>query len=789
MQIVRLSDATYRRANDDGLGSWTACVHFMLESLMFTNLGVWCHDHRKLVVVSWIIALVLSLGVMGLYGNEFREEFNLPASESRTGFEILESRFGGQGTNATGTIVFRAEQGVTDPDVKTAMESLFNSVAEQPIVITVVSPYSPEGSGQISDDGTIAFANIEMPEDVPSADSQALSTYIHDHAPVIDGLTIERGSFYFATSGAPLAEALGLAFAIVILIVALGSVLAMGLSVGVALAGIVAGIAIVFGLSHFLAVPEVASILGIMMGLGVGIDYALLIVTRYRDQLRAGQSPRDAIAITINTAGRSVIFAGVTVVISLLSLTLVGVKFVQSLGISAAAVVAITILASVTLLPALLGFADLRIAIVRRCGLIAAGFVAVSLFGVGIKFVPLAIAAFGITALVLVAGFFVDPLKERVLMPPPRPREETIAWQWSRIVQRRPWAGALVGSVLLLALAIPVLGIELGFADESNAAPDSTTKRAYDLIVDGFGPGFSAPLYLVAEVAAGSTGPDLASVTDSVRSDGNVAFISDPLISDDSSAALWQLVPGTGPQDSETAHLVDRLRGDLLREVEAETGIDVLVTGVNAANLDYADYLTSRLIPVFAVVLALSFLLLMVVFRSIFVPIKAVIMNMLSIGAAYGEVVMLFQWGWLSGITGVQPAPIEPWAPMLLFAIVFGLSMDYEVFLLSRIREEWRRTGDSRRSVADGLAATAKVVTAAAAIMVMVFGSFLFDLDRAIKLLGVGLAVAVLLDATIVRMLLVPASMELLGDRNWWLPRWLDRILPHVDVEGEATDR
>ena len=756
---------------------------------MFARLGGWSFEHRKTVLGMWLIIVVASAAVMGLFGAEFREEFNLPASDSRTGFELLDEQFGGIGTNATGTIVFRAEQGVTDPAVQSAMEELFAEVAKLPNVITVVSPYSDEGSGQISDSGTIAFANVEMPEDVASTDSQAISTYIEENAPIIDGLTIERGSFYFATSGAPLAEALGLACAIVILIIALGSVIAMGLSVGVALAGIVAGIAIVFGLSHLFAVPEVASILGIMMGLGVGIDYALLIVTRYRDQLRTGQTPQQAIVKTIDTAGRSVVFAGVTVVISLLSLTLVGVTFVQSLGIAAAAVVAVTIVASVTLLPALLAFADVQIAVVRRRGLIASGLIAAGMFGVGIKVFPLAIAGFGLAVLVSIAGFFSERLRERVLPSPPRPNEETLAWRWSRTVQRRPWQGAILGSVLLLALAIPVLSINLGFADESNAAPGSTTKRAYDLIVEGFGPGFAGPLYLVAEISPDATDADLAAVTVAVQADPGTAFVSEPMRSESGAAALWSLIPATGPQDEATTELVTRLRTDVLPPVEETTGFDVSVTGVNAVNIDYADYLTSRLYYVFAVVLTLSFLLLMVVFRSIFVPIKAVIMNMLSIGAAYGVVVMLFQWGWLSGLTGVQPAPIEPWAPMLLFAIVFGLSMDYEVFLLSRIREEWRRTGDSNLAVADGLAATAKVVTAAAAIMVTVFGSFLFDLDRAIKLLGVGLAVAVLLDATIVRMLLVPASMELLGDRNWWLPRWLDRLLPHVDVEGSGDDR
>jgi len=755
---------------------------------MFARLGAWCHDHRKAVVGCWAVLLVIGVFLMGTVGGAFREEFNLPASESRTGFEILEANFGGQGTNATGTIVFRAEQGVNDPEVRVAMEALFGAVAEQPHVLGVISPYSEAGVEQVSGDRLIAYANVEMPNDIASAESQAISTFIERQTPVIEGLTVERGTFLFAVSGAPLAEAIGLAFAIVILILALGSVLAMGLSVGIAIAGIGAGTSIVFMLSNNQPIPEVASILGVMMGMGVGIDYALLIITRYREQLHRGHDVREAIAIAIDTAGRSVIFAGFTVVISLLSLMLVGVKFVQGLGMSAAAVVAVTLLASVTLLPALLGFAGRRVELTRWRGLIAAGFLALGMFGIGIKLVPLGVAGFALAAIVLVVSLVAAPLRQAVPTRAPRPADESFAYRWSRIVQRRPWFGAIAATAILLTLTIPLLSLHLGFADESNAGAGTTTRKAYDLIVEGFGPGYSAPLLLVAAPSEAASAEAIEAVIDAVRADPGVAFISPAVASDDGGALLWNLVPTTGPQDKATSDLVHRLRSDILPPVEAAIGFQVNVTGANAVNIDYAEYLQSRLVYVFAVVLALSFILLMVVFRSTFVPLKAVIMNLLSIGAAYGVVVALFQWGWLSGITGVQPAPIEPWAPMLLFAIVFGLSMDYEVFLLSRVREEWQRTGDSRSSVADGLAATAKVITAAAAIMVAVFGSFLFDADRAIKLLGVGLAVAVLLDATIVRMLLVPASMELLGDRNWWLPRWLDRLLPNIDVEGHGRE-
>ncbi|MDQ4131761.1 MAG: MMPL family transporter, partial [Actinomycetota bacterium] len=616
----------------------------------------------------------------------------------------------------------------------------------------------------------------------------AIREEILEAAPRIEGLRIELGGTIFAEFQQPSSEMLGVAFAVVILIVAFGSVLAMGLPIGVALFGIGIGTTLVTLLSNVLAIPEFTRFLGIMIGLGVGIDYALLIATRYREQLRAGHGVRDAVTIAIDTAGRSVFFAGVTVVISLLGMLLMGVSFIQGLAIGAASVVAVTVAASLTLLPALLGFAGQRIELTRWRGLIAAGLVALALVGLGLKFTPLAICV-PLAVIVLIAGFFVGPLKREVPHPEPKPLHETTAYRWSQVIQHRPWTAATAGAVALLVLAVPTLSLRLGFSDESNYPDDTTTKRAYDLLVAGFGPGFNGPLILAADVPPGTDVARLDAVTRAAATDPGVAFVSPARLDDPArpTAALWNLVPTSGPQEEATVALLKRLRNEVLPQAEAETGVNVAVTGTVAVNNDFSNYLEARLPLFFAAVLALSFLLLMVVFRSLLVPLKAVIMNLLSISAAYGIVVALFQWGWLSDITGVQPAPIEPWAPMMLFAIVFGLSMDYEVFLLSRVREEWRRTGDSRNSVADGLAATAKVITAAAAIMVFVFGSFILEQERVIKLMGVGLATAILLDATIVRMLLVPATMELLGDRNWWLPRWLERVVPDVDVEGHVA--
>ena len=751
---------------------------------MFARLGTWCHDHRRIVLSLWIATLVFGGVVSGTAGSAFRDEFTLPDVESRDGFDILDEEFGGQGTGMTGTVVFRAEQGVDDATVQAVMTDLFAEVAQIDDIDRVDSPYAPEGGRQISSDGTIAYANVEMPDDIDFERAIEIRDEILAAAPSVDGLRIELGGYIFADFEEPTAELLGLAFAIVVLILAFGSVLAMGLPVGVALFGIGIGTVIISLLSHVLSIPDFTTFLGIMIGLGVGIDYALLIVTRFREQMHQGHSVAESVAIALDTAGRAVLFAGSTVVISLLGMLLMQVSFVQGLAVGAASVVGVTVVASLTLLPALLGFTGDRVERTRWRGLVAAGFVALALAGMGLKITPLVIGL-PVAAVVLVAGTWIPFLRREVPARAQKPRRETAAYRWSRVIQHRPWPAAIAGAVILLVLAAPTLNLRLGFSDESNFEESTTTRQAYDLMVEGFGPGFNGPFMIVARTDDPAS---LGAITDAVRADPGVAFVSPAVPNDPAAptAVLWNVVPATGPQDEATDRLVHRLRDDILQPIEDQVGVDVAVTGSVPVNIDFAQFLTERMPYFFGAVLTLSFLLLMVVFRSLLVPLKAVIMNLLSIGAAYGVVVALFQWGWLSDLTGVQPAPIEPWAPMMLFAIVFGLSMDYEVFLLSRVREEWLRTGDSRESVADGLAATAKVITAAAAIMVVVFGAFVLEPDRVMKLMGTGLATAIFLDATIVRMLLVPATMELLGDRNWWLPGWLDRLLPTIDVDGRA---
>ncbi len=759
---------------------------------MFRRLGDWCYRRRRTVILLWFLAIVVVGGVSGAVGTGYESDFTLPDVESKRGIDILEDRFGGSGAGQVGNIVFEAEQGVDDPEIRDAMEPFLAEVAEIADVQSLTSPYEEGNEAQISqvgdNAGQIAYAQFEAPSDATFEETAEVGNQIRAAMPDVEGLQIELGGASFAAFEVPSSEALGLGFAIIILIIAFGSVLAMGLPVGVALAGIASGTMVAGLLSQVVSMPDFASTIGIMIGLGVGIDYALFIVTRFRENLHKGHSVEASTVIAMDTAGRAVLFAGTTVVISLMGMLIMQLNFVSGLAIGAAVVVLLTMIASLTLLPALLGFAGERVEVTRWRGLIVAGLIALALVGAGAGIPALSLVTIPLAVIVLLASFAVRPLRQRVLERERKPLRETISYRWSRVIQHRPWAAVLAGAALLVVLALPIFGLRLGFSDEGNYPEDTTTRAAYDLLAAGFGPGFNGQLILASEVPDGADESDLEAVSDAIDADEGVAFVTPPVPNDPQAptAVLWRVIPTTSPQDHDTTELVDRLRDDILPTTTAGTGLDVSVAGGVAIGVDFTEYLSERLPYFFAAVLGLSFLLLMVVFRSVLVPLKAVVMNLLSIGASYGIVVAVFQWGWGGGLLDIEGGPIEPFVPMMLFAIVFGLSMDYEVFLLSRIREEWDRTGDSRTSVADGLAATARVISAAAAIMVVVFGSFLGESDRIVKLFGLGLALAVAIDATIVRLLLVPATMELLGDRNWWVPRWLNRIMPRINVEASV---
>jgi RND superfamily putative drug exporter len=760
---------------------------------VLARLGRWSHNRRRVVIAGWIVALVFAGALSGTVGGGFTTQFSPPDVESARGIDILEEHFGGFGGGFGGTIVYRTNRGVTDPEVQQAMSAFFAEVdaLEQ---VELISPYEPEGQRQVAQEGEhagrLAYAMVEVGEDITIEESADLTDRVKEMAPEVEGVQIEYGGQLFAEFQPPESEVIGLGFAIVILILAFGSVMAMGLPVGTAFGGIFAGVAIVTLLSNVLTMPDFTTTLAVMIGLGVGIDYALFIVTRYREGLHAGFTSEHAAGVAVNTAGRAVIFAGTTVVISLLGMLLMGLEFVRGLAIGAATVVLMTMAASVTLLPALLGYVRERVEVTRWRGIISAGLVAVALIGLGLQLSAAAVLI-PLALVVLVAGIFVPRLKGELPRRPPKPFDHTLPYRWSRFVQHHPWPVVVGGTIALLLLALPVLSIRLGFSDEGNFPEDTSTRKAYDLLAEGFGPGFNGPLALAAELPAGVDPAVLTGVSEAIGQDPGVAAVTPPITNDAAApaAVLWRIIPTTSPQDQATEDTLHRLRDDVIPTATEGTGIDVAVTGQTAVSADFSEYLGDRLPLFIGVVLALSFLLLMAVFRSLLVPLKAVVMNLISIGASYGLVVMVFQWGWGKDLVGIgKGGPIEPFIPMMMFAIVFGLSMDYEVFLLSRVKEEYDRGKENAQAVADGLAATARVITAAAAIMVVVFGSFLLEDDRVIKVFGVGLASAVFLDATIVRMLLVPATMELLGDRNWWLPRWLARLLPQINVEGVGTD-
>ncbi len=708
------------------------------------RIAMFCFDRRRLVGGGWV-ALLIGLSVIGtVFGGEFRTSFSLPGSESQDAIDLLNEANFGDRTGLQSQIVFKSESGVNNAEIQAAMEQFFTRIEGAVENVSVVSPYSEEGARQVSQDGTIAYAELNFEDRIFEEYMTAAEEIIAIEKDVeVSGLDVELGGDIFAAQEMPASELLGIIGAMIILLIAFGSLLAMGMPIIAALFGIGTGFALVNLTMNIVDMPNFTTPVAAMIGLGVGIDYALFIVTRYRNALHNGMEPREAVVLALNTAGRAVLFAGITVVISLFGLVFMGLDMIRGLAIGASLAVLMTMFASITLVPALLGFAGRNI---DRFGL---------------------------------------PHGKRAQVDDPN----SFWHRWSHMIQRYPWPFAIGGFLFLAILTIPVFSMRLGFSDAGNRPESDTSRRAYDLLGQGFGPGFNGPMLVAAETPRGDEDRAvLAKISETLNSTPGITFASPVISNEDGTAAIVQVIPATSPQDEETAALVHDLRDTIIPGIVGSEPTDVLLGGVTPGAQDFADFTGDRLPIFFAGVLTLSFLLLMIVFRSVLVPLKAMVMNLLSIGAAYGILVAVFQWGWGINLVGVgKEGPIDAWVPMMLFAIVFGLSMDYEVFLLSRIREEYDRTGNNATAVADGLAATARVITAAAAIMCLVFASFILGHDRALKLAGLGLATAVLLDATIVRMILVPATMELLGDRNWWMPKWLDRILPRVHVEAPAA--
>ncbi|MGH9187761.1 MAG: MMPL family transporter [Acidimicrobiales bacterium] len=709
---------------------------------MLQRLARACYRRRWAVLGAWVALLVGLFALNSAFGGKFLDDFDLPGSESQEAFDLLEDHGFAARTGFPGQIVFQADD-VRDPAVEAGMEDLF---AEMEGIIApgeIISPYTNEpGPPKINDDGTIAYAEVNLAD----RDSDLYVEIGEDARALVDrpdvpGTEVELGGDIFVEAPEFSSEGIGFIAAIIILLVAFGSVLAMGLPIMTAIFGVVTGIALVGLVVNGIDMPSFSNQSVAMIGIGVGIDYALFIVTRYREGLHDGLDPEQATVRSIDTSGRAVLFAGCTVIIAILGLFIIDLAMIRGLAVGISIGVLMTMLASVTLLPAVLGFVGRNI---DKLGL---------------------------------------PHRAR----PEGADHQSIWYRWSRVIQHRPWTALAIGAALLIVLAVPLFGIRLGFGDAGNRPTSDTTRRAYDLISEGFGPGANGPLLMAAETPGGQPDVDaLAGLSAQLEATPGVESVSPPIPNDSGDAAIINVQPTTSPQDEDTETLVHTLRDEVVPQAVAGSTADVKVGGVTASVVDFSEYTGDRLPWFIAAVLVLSFILLMIVFRSLLVPLKAVVMNLLSVGAAYGILVAVFQWGWGAGLIGLgKEGPIDAWVPMMLFAVIFGLSMDYEVFLLSRIREDYDRTHDNATAVANGLAATARVITAAAAIMFCVFAAFVLGEDRSLKMFGLGLAVAVLLDATVVRLVLVPATMELLGDRNWWLPRGLDRILPVVHVEAE----
>ncbi|MGB0113945.1 MAG: MMPL family transporter, partial [Ilumatobacteraceae bacterium] len=652
------------------------------EPSAWARLGRFGFRRRWLVLGSWLAILVTVFVLVGTIGASSDSSFSIPDSESKSGFDTLDEYFGGFGSGMSGTIVFKADAGVDDPEVEAAMTELFDEVAQLEGV-TLTSPYTPEGRerGLVATDGPlagqVAYAQIDLAENITEVESTEIGAEISDAIPSdVDGLQVEIGGQALGEFEPPESELIGLAFAIVVLILAFGSVLAMGLPIGVALFGVGIGAGIITLLSNVMSVPDFATTLGAMIGLGVGIDYALFIVTRFREGLKAGQSPEDATVTAIDTAGRAVVFAGFTVVISLLGMFIMGLAFINGLATGAAVTVMVTMIASVTLLPAFLGFAQHKVEVTRWRGIIAAGLVAIALLGVGLGIQPLLVGA-PIAVVVLLASVAFAPLRKELPRRKEKPLRQTFAYRWSRFVQDNPWSVAIGTTTLLVVLSIPVLGLRLGFSDESNFAEGTTTREAYDLTSEAFGAGANGPLILTAEVSGPQDAPVLLGLVETLNSTDGIASAVGPIPNTpgdptSASAVIIQVTPTTGPQDAATTDLVSTLRDDVVPAAVEGSDLVVNVSGSVAANIDFSTYLAERLPIFFIAVLTLSFLLLMMVFRSLLVPLKAVIMNMLSIGGAYGIVVAVFQWGWFAGLFNTAGGPIEPFLPMMMFAIVFG---------------------------------------------------------------------------------------------------------------------
>jgi putative drug exporter of the RND superfamily len=702
-------------------------------------LATWCIAHRRIVVVAWVVALIGANVIGGVVGSSYNSNFSGPKTAgSQRAIDLLAKDFPvRRGDSAA--IVFESTALFRSPAVRSEVDSLLTRISAYPHVTGVVSPYV--GQNQISKAGHIAYATVLFDERSFALPKESINRVINTaEAARTSSLQIQLGGQPIEQVSPPKtgpATGIGILAAIIILLITFGTLVAAGLPLVTALLALGTALGVIEILTHVIDVVNFTPELAAMIGLGVGIDYALFVVTRYRANLDAGMGVNEAVITAMDTSGRAVLFAGITVVIAMLGQLLVGVAFLRGPAVASSLTVLLTMFAAITMLPAVL-----------------------SKLGRGID----RLDPFG--------------LRRRV-------HEGPGMWErWAGFVQRRPWVTGLSSLLVLLVLASPILSLRLGATDAGTDASGSTTRDAYLLQAKGFGPGTNGPMQIVAQLPSRRDTAAVAILRKGFIGQQDVAAVTPATYSPNGQIAVINVIPKSAPRDAATSDLLTRLRNTIIPPLERASHTTVYVGGTTAIFADFSSLLSGKLPLFIGAVVLISALLLLVVFRSVFVAAKAIVMNLLSVAAAFGVVVAIFQWGWLGGVIGIsETSPIAAFLPVMVFAIVFGLSMDYEVFLMSRMHEEWVRTGDAAHAMRHGLASTGRVITAAAAIMVCVFGSFILGDNLTIKLFGVGLASAVFLDAFLIRTILVPSVMAIMGPRAWWLPRGLDRKLPHLNVE------
>ncbi|WP_217136786.1 MMPL family transporter [Streptomyces sp. AC558_RSS880] len=708
-------------------------------------LARWCVQRRLITVLLWLLALGgVSAGAFAA-GSAYSNDYHVPGTESGRAAQLLEEGFPDLGGDSDNVVWHTTSGTVRDPGVEQTMTRTLDRIGDLPGVTAVSGPYDDQGAGRVSADGRTAYATVTFDDQAKDIDAGEAAAVVETaEAAETDGLRVELSGSAVElgeSSGGHTAEIVGVLVAAVVLFLAFGSLAASLLPIATALVGVGTAYAGIVLLGHVMTVADFAPMLGMLIGLGVGIDYALFIVTRHRRGLKRGLTVTEAATNAVATTGRAVVFAGATVCIALLGMLILRLNFLNGVAIAASLTVVLTVAASVTLLPALLSFIGMR-ALSRR-------------------------------------------ERRRLAEHGPEPELPTgFAARWSAFVERHPKLLGAVAVGVMAVLALPTLSLHLGTSDQGNDPKASTTRQAYDLLADGFGPGVNGPLTLVTHVDGAEDRLALDNLGTTLRATDGVASASPVTYGQGGDTAYLTVVPESSPQSKRTSDLVDRLRDDVLPRAESGTSLDVQVGGVTAGYDDFADVIVDKLPLFVGVVIGLGCLLLLLAFRSIGIPLKAAAMNVAAVAAAFGVVVAIFQWGWGSELLGLGSAgPIEPFLPVIMVSVLFGLSMDYQVFLVSRMYEEWLETGDNRRAVRVGLAETSRVINSAAVIMISVFLAFVLTGDRVIAMFGIALAAAVALDAFVLRTLLVPALMHLLGGANWWLPRRLDRILPRISIE------